>query len=184
MINKRRLLGISLAGRSTRRWFVVGYWAIVLSLVGIESQLRPGAPFPSDKSWWVYLAIFSSVGILGGTDKNGAVRRFDCPTPDEQTKADYTFMTVEDIAERKRVEKEKQLDERDTMLRNAMHYRAYAIIRRGAFLAAVVVWVLGASQSAQSVHIRNFLLWFVFVIFMSLPQSLILWTEPDMEGAQ
>jgi hypothetical protein len=184
MIKKRRLLGISLVRRSTRRWLVIGYWAVVLTLVGFDSQLSISDASPLGLVRWLFVIILSSPGFLGGTVRNEAVREFDGPTADEPDKSDYTFMTTEDIAAKKREKREMQLDERDTMLRNAIHYRAYAFLRKGASFVFVVNLALRAPNYSQYAHFQEPLLVFVFLVFMSLPQSMIIWTEPDMEEVQ
>jgi hypothetical protein len=183
MIKRRSLLGIPLARRSARRLFVVGYWAVALLLVAAESQLWGSNP-NQFLVRWILVLILSLPGYLGGTDPRGAVREFNGPTPDDPDSTDYTFMTVDDIAAKKLEERERRLDERDTMLRNAIHYRAYAILRRSAILVAFSLLVLSMPTFARFAHLRMLLLWCVFIVFMSLPQSIILWTEPDMEEVQ
>jgi hypothetical protein len=181
MIKKRKLLGIPLARRQTRRLLVIGYWTVALSLVLVVSLLtgRDGTVFGLPFISLLYLSVLLMVGLLGGDGKRGAVRAFEGRTSEGQVAADYTYMTPEDIAERKRREIEIRLDERDVNLRNTAHYKAYSALRWIIFLVFVFT---AFPLPREPFFLRPFLLSTLFLVVWSLPQTIILWTEPDMEA--
>jgi hypothetical protein len=182
MINKGKLLGIPLARRRTRRWLVIGFWTLALSLIlPISPRIGPGGTILGLPSWWSIYFFVALIGFLGGNRDGGAVRAFEGRTPDKSKMANDTFMTPEDIAERKRRESEIRLDERDVNLRNAAHYKAYSALRWIIFL---VFPFTAAPPPREPLFLRPFLLLTLFLVVWSLPQTLILWSEPDMEERQ
>jgi len=190
MIEKRIFPGISLARRKTRRRLVVGYWAFVLLLVGCASPIVFKHPTVFGVRAWVCInLIVGLTGFLGGNDRGGAVRAFQGRTAGERrTPPDYSFMTVEDVAAKivakEQAEKECRLDERDTNLRNAAHFKAYVFMRKSAFFVIFALIALGIPRLSRLEFLREPLLWLLLVVFLSLPQTLILWTEPDMEAPE
>jgi len=182
MISKRKLFGISLARRQARRWLVLGFWAVNLSLAVVVSLLtgKYGASYWLLYSWQL-ISLPLLTGLLGGEGKRGAVRAFEGCTSEEQAATDNTYMTPEDIAERKRRESKLRLDERDVNMRNAAHYKAYSALRWFIFVAFPVMAV---PPPREWLFLRSILLLTLFLAVWCLPQTLILWTEPDMEAEQ
>jgi hypothetical protein len=183
MINQRKFLGISLARRRNRRWLLVAYWAAILVLVGIGSSLiekygNAASPF----FLFFFILAVDLAGVLGGEGKNGIVRQFQGRTAKDQRSIDYSFMTQEDIAALKEREKQVRLDERDENLRNAVHYKAYAFLRGGAYLVFPALYLLNFPRFSNLAFVRGPLLWILLIVLLSLPQSILLWTEPDMEA--
>jgi hypothetical protein len=80
------------------------------------------------------------------------------------------------------VNEDRPLDERDIRLRNAAHYNAYSLLKWVIFFG----FIFGISADLNHLLLRikptiiPLLGLFVLVVF-NLPQSLILWFEPDME---
>jgi len=181
MINKRSFLGIPLARRSARRWLVVGFWVLILAFaVYFPLLLRMRPTFFGLPANWAFQFALLLISLLGGHDRRGLVRDFHGRTPEEGP-ADYSFMTPDDIAARKEAESQNRLDERDVRLRNAAHYRAYAAVRWIAFL---VVFAAMTDPSLDFARLRQSLVLLLFLIIQTLPQSILLWTEPDMEEPQ
>jgi hypothetical protein len=118
--------------------------------------------------------------MLGGTWSNGMIRAFDGHEPKNDGTDDYSFMTPEDIKARKALERLKRIDERDVNIRNSAHYRAYSALR----------WIVPAGLFlliAEPYRRHPFLVPAIYVLLLlvvsGLPQSILLWTEPDMEPA-
>ena len=137
MINKRSFLGISMVRRRTRRWVVAGYWVVVLVFLGL-------AFFAASKHQnWLFdslnlpyvLVVSLSVGLLGGTSPGGPVRDFSGRQVERPTMLE-NVRTLIDQRNRKRVNEDGPLDERDIRLRNAAHYESYRAVRW------MVLWVL------------------------------------------
>jgi hypothetical protein len=87
-------------------------------------------------------------------------------------------MTPEDVAARKEAERRNRLDEREVRVRNAAHYRAYAVLR---WVGSLLVIAAVADRVDEFAAARESLLLLFFLIIQWLPQSILLWTEPDME---
>jgi hypothetical protein len=81
-------------------------------------------------------------------------------------------------------------DERETHRRDHAHYLAYralAYVVLGAFLAGsfrgpnTLRTLNAAAQRVGMVQWPQVLLMAVFLLYISLPQAILLWTEPDMD---
>ena len=181
MINKRSFLGIPLARRRTRRWLVVGFWVLLIAVAALFPLLLRiyAKSFVLPAELTLLFAFFLTT-LLGGDGQKGIVRDFHGRTPEEGP-ADYTFMTPEDIAAHKQADKENRLDEREVNRRNAVHYKAYSALN---WIAVPLVLVAVADRSLGLVDFgQSMILLFLFII-QALPQSILLWTEPDMEEPQ
>jgi hypothetical protein len=73
------------------------------------------------------------------------------------------------------------LDERETHERDRVHFNAYTVARWFALLLFVIYGLLGAMHVAWFSRVGPFFLFLLTLTLWSLPQSIILWTEPDME---
>lgn len=162
MIKKTVYLGIPLARRRNRRWLVVGYWVVVLAfLASLNSNpamktLLLGR-FPSHGWVGPVATLLSSVffgyltACLGGVSERGMLSEWDGP-----------------------------LDERDIRLRNAAHFEAYRIFRMIIFPFALILAVLFGTVWSRYQKLAAPLLLLLWCLVFSLPQSLILWHEPDV----
>jgi hypothetical protein len=179
---RRSIVGISLVRRRTRRWLVLSYWTIILLLVGVLTQtIGKESTVFGMPLFWFFWPVGILTGLLGGTRPNGAIRAFQGRSAEERSPIDYSFMTPYDIAEQKQRDNELRLDERDVNLRNAVHYQAYSAVR---WIALIAFFASGPPLAHEPVALRRFLLLLFFLVIWSLPQTLILWTEPDMEEEQ
>ena len=183
MINTRSFLGISMTKRHTRRLLVVGYWSVVLTLIGIVllSLRTSGTFFGMPAEWPFMLIVVLMAGLLGGYGNLGLVRAFDGRSSEDRMLVDYSFMALSDIAARKEAEKETRLDERERNLRNAAHYKAYSAVR---WVGFVCFFAFMPQQARMTVSLREAFLSLLFLGIWGLPQTIILWTEPDMEEPQ
>jgi hypothetical protein len=80
-------------------------------------------------------------------------------------------------------------DERELGLRDRAHYRAYQVLG----LSVIAPWAISSlfgdpklfGLSAATVnHLCAVLLLAILALFLTLPQAILLWTEPDMEESQ
>ena len=163
MINHATYLGISLQRRRNRRWLVASYWAAV-SMSAASLHWNPAIRLLVrgrflGHGWAEALAsIFTGVLFgyltvcLGGVSDRGILPEWDAP-----------------------------FDERGIRLRNAAHFEAYRIFRMIIAPVAIVTAILFCTvwSHYQSLAAPLFLL--LWCLVFSLPQSLILWWEPDME---
>jgi hypothetical protein len=166
MINKVTYLGIPLRRRKNRRLLVAGYWAVVLLFLGFI-YYSPVLQILSRGSFlgngWLGFPCIMLTGILfghlttclGGVSGKGLISEWDGP-----------------------------IDERDIRLRNAAHFEAYQIFRiiivPIAMLSVIAFATVWSHYQRLAVPLLP-LLWF---LVFNLPQSLILWFEPDMEESK
>ena len=190
MINKRTYLGIPLLCRRNRRRLVVGYWISVLFVLIFGSVICWREALSLTR-WWVGpvigLAIGTLITFLGGVGSVGPIPNFDGDTTPPPKWAPLAI--VDSSIRRLKHETRKNvaeypLDERDLRLRNAAHYEAYRLLREFVVPIAGAIFVaLLVSPSRYKLLAAPIILFFVLVIY-NLPQTLILWWEPDMEDAQ
>ena len=172
--------------RRTRRLVVAVYWALVLGLFGVYQwalAYRASHFGGQDLLFPLYLVVFLPA-ILGGVRAGGIVKPFNgvhwVPLPDrDQTQTLFGpptpllgSMAAGDL----------ELDERERQDRNRVHFVAYTMARWLAL--GLLVVQLGASfaGTAWLMRIGNAAFFLLALVLWSLPQSLILWTEPDMEA--
>ena len=65
-------------------------------------------------------------------------------------------------------------DERQVAVRNAAYYRAYRVV------AAYLFLIMSAASAGEAALMGLTAL--LFVLVLTLPQAIILWTEPDIPG--
>jgi hypothetical protein len=192
MIDTRKFFGISMARRQNRRMLLLGGCAVLLTLfasIPLARSLPTGLRHEIDR-WEVFLWIVPGLILFLNahwTGLRGFVRNFggrQSAHPDQSVK---TLFTTTD-ADRPVVP--DTLDERDIRMRNAAHYAAYQIVI-WLFLVNLVVYV-PVHSGIVSVFLPNlnletliFLaLYLQVLVSFSLPQAILLWTEPDMEEPQ
>ena len=192
MINRRSYLGIPMARRRNRRWLVAGYWASVVAILGFASAAIHQTGFSiSPKNWWmpflIGLLIGTSLVFLGGSAQIGPVADFDGDTTPPSRwilveMVDTLIRRLTDNHSENRVD--SAMDERDVRLRNAAHFEAYRLLRSALIplgIAAVFVFQFVLKGYAfLSIPIYCLLILLIY----NLPQTLILWWEPDIEELQ
>jgi len=158
--------------QKTRRRWVVTFWSVMTMLfcVSLLSVFRHG-PIAMLAELLVVYSYAMSVA-LGGVSGSGFVKPFRGKQP------------LLELAAPGRTQASFNLDERETRLRDRAHYTAHAVVRWLALAlfgiyAALLVFHAGvANKIAPSFFFL--LTWTVW----SLPQSIILWTEPDMDESE
>jgi hypothetical protein len=184
MINKKSFLGIPLARRRTRRWMVVGYWALVLALLGLVAVSSTGHHRLFSNLSFVFVWLLVLVAqLLGGTGTGGPVRDFEGRPAKGPMLIDNTIKTLIDSTNRDWQKEDRRLDERDIRERNAAHYKAYRIVVVFIALTSIALVYLENPDLAWLSCLRMPVLWLLLIVAFSLPQTLILWSEPDMEPA-
>jgi hypothetical protein len=181
MIVGRNVFGISTAPRRNRRLMVVTYWLLAVAVIAI---MVFGIGKNGAWLFWRSPALFFGVvtglsGLLGGRDRNGLVRRF--PPSREPSPEDWSFMTPEDIAVKQQERAAVRWDERETTLLNAYQSTAYKWLSMASYPMLFVLILLELPQMTEFAPLREPLLWLALIVIWSLPQTLILWNEPDIE---
>lgn len=78
----------------------------------------------------------------------------------------------------------KPLDEREREQRDRAHYRAYRILLWVMLAALLPYCVAMGRPSAWLMRESPLVVWLLLVTALSLPQSVLLWTEPDEPAAE
>jgi hypothetical protein len=183
VINKRTFLGISLARRRARRWLVVIYWATVIVLISLATVYVYFHPNWLEKAWYAAflgIAIGFLLTFLGGTRTGRPVKDFSGRATDRPALLDNTIRTLMDPANRDWKQEDGPLDEREIRLRNAAHYEAYRVVNCIVITALALFFIYGTILPRYRMLEGPIFVLLILVIY-NLPQTLILWTEPDME---
>jgi len=183
---KRKLLGISLARRNRRRRLLVCFWTVIVAIAVLMAllaadllpRLHKTDPMPVDAVDGVATALLLYILIRGAS---GNVVDFD----GTEFKASAPIALLNGFIDGFRsvgINKTylEKVDERTTSVRNAAHFDAYRKLR------SVALWTVLLLTFLSSVLERNEWLaaplsFLFFLGLMFLPQTLVLWTEPDME---
>jgi hypothetical protein len=184
MINKRSFLGLPMTSRRPRRYLVACYWGVILLLVAFASWWMERNPNWTHHSFLLPLSYFSGLLLvfLGGGRPGGPVRDFAGRPMDRPELLDNTIKTLINSGNRDWVEEDRRLDERDIRARDAAHYRAYSAIRWIVLFGSLGALVLFSNAiAARLTPLIAPLIWLFVLIVFNLPQSIILWTEPDIE---
>lgn len=159
------MLQLTLAStRVRRRCLVVGYYALVMTLgVAWGFELFRGSRFVGA---FVPLLFVISIA-LGGLRAGGPVRPF---SPFYDTAPSLTLLSTRD---------RNSVGERDICVRDRAHYAAYSALRWALlFSTFAVLWIFALARTWLA-PVAACLLYPAFALIMSLPQAILLWTEPD-----
>lgn len=176
---------VNMASRARRRALVAAVYAGFLALLTaswcFDQWRETGAGI------FAYILLVSAL-LLGGRSIQGLVRPFSRTQMRWQRKtARLTGWTLD----RPAPESELQNDEREQVQNGRAHYIAYQVLGvLGAVLWGVQYWKM--DQSKLLLFLRPFTgdqflyggLLLSLCLYMTLPQSILLWNEPDMQEGQ
>jgi hypothetical protein len=174
MIEQTSFLGMPLKTPRQRRLLVVLYYAVLLGFAA--------AGLLMSKSTWGPLVAQTFVfgGLLGGIRMGGPVKAY--ARPHFPLDMDSTVHTL-NLHGRKPFDPSTPeawvpLDERERTRRDIAHYTAYRILR-WAFGGFVLTYFLVMGWAPAWIADKTlFLLWVFLLYVLSLPQAVVLWTEP------
>ncbi len=177
MIAPQTLFGLSMERRHDRRLFVLGYATflalfIVLGVVWNEGFLFGGM-----------LQSVLLAGVLGGIRPGGPVKRF---SGKETAGDDLTVTTASFPVQTLNLDhrlpdagKKIALDERETGERDRAHYTAFRLLRWIAMPVCTLLALALHDLPRVAERYGPAVLWALLMLILSLPQTVILWTEPD-----
>ncbi len=171
MIEQTKFLGMPLKTQRQRRLLVVLYY---LAIGGFAV-----AGLWMDKKSWGPMAAQTFVigGLLGGIKIGGPVKVYEEPIL--PLDIDGSVQTL-NISGRKRFDSLwSSLDERERMRRDVAHYTAYRILRWSFGLFVLGYFLVTEWSAAWIADKTLFLLWLFLLYVLSLPQAVVLWTEPQ-----
>jgi hypothetical protein len=177
---------IDMAHRARRRWLVALVYAGFAALLA-------GFWFESHWHLALFLTTFASVFVnrflLGGRLPGGLVKPF-------QNKRRYSYKSESSLDDFLRWGLHRapepgqdtfRSDERELRERDRAHFQAYGTVESAAALLAfalfdkierpeILSWI-----PAPSEPFIYYLAMVILILFATLPQAILLWTEPDME---
>ncbi len=164
--NLRQMLNLK---RPARRRLVIAYWLGVLVFIGTLSTVsQRHEPRHVDgvffSFWWTLILLPMLLRAFTTFSTHG-----------------NNLQTLMKPAEGGRGFVPRQLDERERSLNNRMHTKAYYLLQ---ILIPAVVLLLTPPETYRSAWLVSFrvpLLWLLSMLVTSLPQTMILWTEPNSE---
>jgi hypothetical protein len=170
--------------QKARRRYVAILWCIMMLLfcASLLSEIR-NRTNAIQTPMLVEMAFCMSL-VLGGVSAGGMVKSFrglqPLPLPEEKSQLQPLF----EAAASAQSPAPAHLDERETRLRDRAHYTAYAVARwltLALFSIYAALFVFHVAWANRIVPSFFFLLtWTVW----GLPQSIILWSEPDMDESE
>jgi hypothetical protein len=179
-----KFFGLSLAHRLTRRWIVALYWlwVAVFSFLFFRHQSQR-SPSLFDILLVVQMLALLPALMLGGVSSEGPVKPFrrirSALFPERN---DLSVFGQSRPIRNSAAADEADLDERETRLRDRVHFVAYTWTRWIALLCFAVYGCVNALDDDALRRAGPFFLYLLTLVIWSLPQSLILWNEPDMEA--
>lgn len=131
-------------------------------------------------SWSLVYWIVVGTTLFGGLQYGGPVKKFENPKLDSA--AGYKlYKSMNPTIWKQRGMPAWANDEFDLQRRNAAHYAAYRILRWVYPAIAAALWLLSRDPdtSVWAARILEAALLPSVLAFLWLPQTIILWTEPD-----
>lgn len=171
MIQQSTFLGISLRTVAHRRGLVLAYYALVFTFLAVMLIERDGSFLPGA----MIVQTLTLGALFGGFKAGGPVKGYNGkPSHDEENP-----VTTLNLSGRSVFTRTYLLDERERAARDYAHYVAYRILllTLATFMVLIVLTITWTELFFQ----RNAVtfLWVILVYALSLPQSVILWTEPE-----
>lgn len=179
--SRRFLLFIPMETRGSRRAIVVGYYGAFIAFAILLLWLRGPAKYSLLLPFTFYWAA-----MLGGLGIGGPVGLFS----EWQRKfKDGSAWGIDGsrphpwLSGRTMIAPMDRLDEHALHVRDRAHYLAYSTLRWPAIAAALFCpFILLDASPEQIAHLFLIASVPVAALFFSLPQAIILWTEPDLDA--
>jgi hypothetical protein len=158
-----------------RRALVVGYYLVFLAYAIFLIWMRGPEKYPRLLPLSAFMVI-----LFGGLGAAGPIRPFSKRLYEAQTGQDDGPPLT--LLGSRPAKSHYVVDERDDQMRDRAHYLAYSILRWPLILVLIFseLWIMDAKPE-QVAHWLLILSVPLAVIFLSLPQAILLWTEPDIE---
>jgi hypothetical protein len=176
---RRFLLFIPVETRRSRRILVIAYYLAFVAFGAVLLWFRGPAKYDRLLPLTFYWAT-----MLGGLTFSGPVRAFSRWQRKLRGNSQDRGEPISHAwngAGKRPLPSIDRLDEHDIAVRDRAHYLAYSALRWPAILAALfgALYLYDASPE-QFAHVLLVASVPFAVLFFSLPQSIILWTEPEL----
>lgn len=178
---------VDMAPRTNRRALVVliyaGMAALMAGLWMVDGWHVTGV-------YLVFATIFVNKFFLGGYGFGGLIKPFNGKEPARSPANRAFLMLALHVYRPEPEESEYRNDERELRQRDRAHYQAYqAITVALAGIWLLANWKLNAKRLLAWVPVSADVMLYglvlaAVVVSVTLPQAILLWTEPDMEEEQ
>ena len=178
---------VSMAQRSRRRAMIVLIYSILAVLViAACANSRLSSMVSNLGTYVIWAAIFACRLFLGGNATGGLVKPFNSKgQKDWEAPPSLLSLKLRVYQPISGLGAEYLNDERELQQRDRAHYWAYQILG----VSIVVPWIilslgrhkLGLLGHAVANQIASGMLLASLALFLTLPQAILLWTEPDLE---
>lgn len=175
---RRFLLFIPVETQRSRRAVVVGYYSFFAALVVFQILFR--GPEKYDR---LLPLTFYAAALLGGLTMNGPVRVFTQWQRNIKNGSAYGIdpVRLNPFGTPPRPS-DSAYDERDIAARDHAHYLGYSALRWTVIVFLVLgIFIVIDWPSARVAQLLLFLSVPFCIVFLSLPQAILLWTEPDLD---
>lgn len=179
-MRKTKVFGLSMETRSARRRLVVVVYALLAALLAggwFLDQFHVTGPYLYYAAWFIGYFVF------GGVGPRGLIKPFTGKGPRNQPMpSNLMELHLAATGALPRPEpSEYRNDERELHLRDRAHYRAYGVLFTVfAPIWLIALWTPRLISPALALHLVLLLATAGFLMAITLPQAIILWTEPDM----
>jgi hypothetical protein len=176
MITQTSFLGLPLRSQHQRRLLVVLYYVFFFSFSALgfwKSHGNIGMLIPQ---------VFTLGGMLGGIKIGGPVKVYSNPIAATGISGVQTL----NLAGRPNFDgtiHSPWLDEREELQRDFAHFTAFRILRWTLGFACCLYWLAYYNAPTWLSTKGPILAWTVLIYVLSLPQSVLLWTEPNAPTA-
>lgn len=179
MITQTSFLGLPLRTERQRRLLVVLYYLFLITL-GVIGLIRG-----TTHVGYLIPQILTFGGLLGGIKIGGPVKPYADPKLPLALGSDVQTLN---LSGRKTFDPFSPygyapLDEREQLQRDFAHYTAYRILRWTLGFACCLYWLVYANAPLWLSTKGPILAWLLLIYVLSLPQSVLLWTEPNAPTA-
>lgn len=157
MRDKMTILGVNMAGRAHRRWLVgLTYLALLAFSIMVSTMDGPRPQMTAFSLVLVFTSVLVNGFIFGGYGGQGLIKPFATCTPRGRLARWHN-------------------DERERQRRDRMHFHAYRIV-----VALLILGYLLLLAPFQQPEASRIVMLAAVVLGFTLPQALLLWTEPDL----
>jgi hypothetical protein len=172
---------VSMAQRSRRRAIIVLIYSFLAVLVIAASASR----VVNMGAYVIWAAIFACRLFLGGYAEGGLVKPFNKGQRNWEAPPSLLSLKLRVYQPISGLGVQDRNDERELYQRDRAHFWAYQILG----VSLVVPWLtlflsrprVGLLSHALANQIATGMLLASLALFLTLPQAILLWTEPDME---
>jgi membrane protein YdbS with pleckstrin-like domain len=168
MLNKPKILGISMAPQKNRRLLLTVVYAVLLACAAVIIVPSWAARIPPSDVLLFSVTVYVLIEI----------RVFP------------KLLKVEEFGERSGAmivhgmkpgsPEMEEIDEREMAVRNLAHLRAFRVIKLYVVLIAITLLVWHEASPSTIFRFAAIALLLLALLTFTLPQAIILWTEPDV----